>query len=45
MQLNCSYLMIEYYSVNYQQQMSVNLSVVHHCLMASSTVVASCRER
>jgi len=22
--------------------MSVNLSVVHHCLMASSTVVASC---
>jgi len=23
--------------------MSVNLSVVHHCLMASSTVVASCR--
>jgi len=23
--------------------MSVNLSVAHHCLMASSTVVASCR--
>ena len=23
--------------------MSVNLSVVHHCLMASLTVVASCR--
>jgi len=23
--------------------MSVNLLVVHHCLMASSTVVASCR--
>jgi len=23
--------------------MSVNLSVVHQCLMASSTVVASCR--
>jgi len=23
--------------------MLVNLSVVHHCLMASSTVVASCR--
>jgi len=25
--------------------MSVNLSVVHHCLMASSTVVASCMSR
>jgi len=25
--------------------MYVNLSVVHHCLMASSTVVASCRPR
>jgi len=23
--------------------MSVNLSVLHHCLMASLTVVASCR--
>jgi len=25
-----------------QQQMLGNLSVVHHCLIASSTVVASC---
>ena len=25
--------------------MSVNLSAVHHCLMATSTVVASCEQQ
>jgi len=31
MQLNCGYLTIKLYSINL-------MSVVHHCLMASSTV-------
>jgi len=41
MRLNCGY-----WTNNIQliinNKMSVNLSVVRHCLMASSTVVASC---
>jgi len=30
-------------TIKQQQQMSVNLPVVHHCLMASLTTVTSCR--